>query len=119
MTPRRKFTAEFNAQVVLELRSGAKSRAPWCREHQIAASVLADWMTIFVAHAASIFECPAQRRGDDGTQIAELDRLVGRFSLETDIRKKATSLLHPRSKPRARSSECFANTILCARSVVS
>ena len=52
MTHRRKFTAEFKAQVVLELLSGAKSSAELCREHQIAASVLADWKAIFLRHAA-------------------------------------------------------------------
>jgi transposase len=35
MIHRRQFTAEFKAQVVLELLSGAKSSAELCREHQI------------------------------------------------------------------------------------
>ena len=48
MTQRRKFTAEFKAQVVLELLSGAKSSAELCREHQIASSVLADWRATFL-----------------------------------------------------------------------
>jgi transposase-like protein len=39
MPHRRKFTAAFKAQVVLELLSGAKSSVELCREHQIASSV--------------------------------------------------------------------------------
>jgi len=56
MTHRRKFTAEFKAQIVLELLSGAKSNAELCREHQIASSMLADWKTISLARAASVFD---------------------------------------------------------------
>ncbi len=35
MTQRRRFTAEFKAQVVLDLLSGAKSAAEICRQHQL------------------------------------------------------------------------------------
>jgi transposase len=102
MTHRRQFTAEFKAQVVLELLSGAKSSTELCREHQIAASVLADWRTTFLTHAASVFDAPERRSREDGTRIAELERLLGRLTLENDILKKATSILHQRSRPSAR-----------------
>jgi transposase len=102
MTHRRQFTAEFKAQVVLELLSGAKSSAELCREHQLAASVLADWKTSFLARAASIFAGPDQRSAQDATRIAELERLVGRLTLENDLLKKATSILQTRSQTRAR-----------------
>jgi transposase len=102
MTYRRKFTAAFKAQVVLELLSGAKSSAELCREHQIASSVLADWKTTFLTHAAFIFEPSEQRSSQDGTRIAELERLLGRLTLENDILKKATNILHQRSRPSGR-----------------
>jgi transposase-like protein len=102
MTYRRKFTAAFKAQVVLELLSGAKTSAELCREHQIAASVLADWKAMFLRHAPEAFESPEHANGPEATQVAELERLVGRLTLEHDILKKATSILHqrPRSNPR-------------------
>ena len=102
MIHRRQFTAAFKAQVVLELLSGAKSSAERCREHQLAASVLADWKSSFLARAASIVEDPAQPSSQDTKRIAELERLVGRLTLKNDILKKATSLLHTRSKTRGR-----------------
>jgi transposase len=102
MTHRRQFTAAFKAQVVLELLSGAKSSAELCREHQLAASVLADWKSSFLVRAASIFEGPDQSNSQDTRRIAELERLVGRLTLENDILKKATSVLHTRSKTRGR-----------------
>ena len=98
MASRRKFTAEFKTNVVLERLSGANSSAEMCREHQIAASVLSDWKAIFLARAASVFESPAQHGSSDAVRIAELERLVGRLTLEADILKKATSILQPQSK---------------------
>ena len=41
MTHRRQFTAALKAQIVLELRSGAKSSVGLGREHQMASSVVA------------------------------------------------------------------------------
>jgi transposase-like protein len=61
MPHRRQFTAEFKAQLVLELLSGAKSSAELCREHQLASSVLADWKASFLARAAALFKSPNQR----------------------------------------------------------
>jgi transposase len=102
MTHRRQFTAEFKAQVVIELLSGAKSSAELCREHQIAASVLADWKAIFLRCASAVFDHPELRHDQDATRVAELERLVGRLALENDILKKATNILHQRAKPNVR-----------------
>jgi transposase len=102
MGNRRKFTAKFKAEVVLELLSGAKSSAELCREHQIAASVLADWKTIFLSRAAWLFKTPEQHDRQHVERIAELERLVGCLTLENDLLKKATSILYQRSKTRAR-----------------
>jgi transposase len=102
MTHRRQFTAEFKAQVVLELLSGAKSSAELCREHQIASSVLTDWKAQFLACAASLFKDSEPRDHQDATRIAELERLVGRLTLENDLLKKATSIWHQHAKRRGR-----------------
>jgi transposase-like protein len=85
MTSRRKFTAAFKAQVVLERLSGAKTRAELCREHQSAASVLADWPAIFLRHAPEVVENPARHNGQEAIRVAELERLLGRLTLEHDI----------------------------------
>jgi transposase len=102
MIRRRKFTAELKAQIVLELLSGAKSSAELCREHQIASSVLADWKAIFQTRAASVFDNSASSSSQDASRVAALERLVGRITLENDILKKATSILHTRSKRHGR-----------------
>jgi transposase len=56
MTQRRRFTAEFKAQVVLDLLSGSKSAAELCREHQLNPQVLSRWKTEFVERAPLVFE---------------------------------------------------------------
>jgi hypothetical protein len=65
MTHRRPFTAPLNAQVVLELRAGATRRVEWCREPQMASSVLAEWEAIFLRRAASAFDSPESSQGQD------------------------------------------------------
>jgi transposase len=85
MPSRRKFTAAFKAQVVLELWSGAKTSAELCREQQIAASVLADGKAIVLRHAPEAVESPEHHNGQEATRVAELERLVGRLTLAHDI----------------------------------
>ena len=102
MPHRRQFTAAFKAQVVLELLSGAKSSVELCREHQIASSVIADWKTIFLRRAASVFDSSELPHAQASMRVVELERLVGRLTLENDILKKATNILHQRPRPNAR-----------------
>jgi transposase len=43
MTQRRRFTAEFKAQVVFDLLSGARSAAEICRQHKLNPQLLSHW----------------------------------------------------------------------------
>jgi transposase len=56
MTQRRRFTAEFKAEVVLDVLSGSKSAAELCREHQLNSQVLSRWKIEFVERAPLVFE---------------------------------------------------------------
>jgi transposase len=71
MAQRRKFTAEFKAQVVLDLVSGATSAAELCRRHQLNPQLLARWKTEFLERAPLLFE---QNQSQEQEQIAELER---------------------------------------------
>jgi transposase-like protein len=117
MIHRRQCTAAFNAQVVRELLSGAQSRAEWCREHHMAAAVLADWQTVFLRHAPAACERPAHRHGPEATRVAALERLVGRFTLENASLNQATRILPQRSRPSGRASRGAASSLLGARAV--
>jgi transposase len=93
MRRRRTFTSEFKAKVVLENISGEKSISEACREYQLSPVMVNKWRTQFIENAAAIFE--KDHKGDeDQNRMAELERMVGRLSLENDMLKKASSILN-------------------------
>jgi transposase len=90
MVPRRKFSAEFKTKVVLELISGKKSIAEAGREYQIKDTVLSRWKQEFLERATEIFEQPQDDQEKDA-RIAELERMVGRLSMQVEVSKKGLS----------------------------
>lgn len=83
----RTFTPKFKAQVVLEELSGVKDRAEICREHRLRPQVFVRWKTEFLERAPEIFATQPSR-GDEQARIAELERLVGRLTMELEVAKK-------------------------------
>lgn len=92
MNTRRTFSASFKAKVVLSSLQGAKTQSELCREHQISPSLLAHWREEFIEHASMIFE-RSETRSEEASRVAELERLLGRLTLELDLSKKASALL--------------------------
>jgi len=92
MGKRRTFTPEFKLGVVLELLSGAKSNAQVCREHRLASTVVSAWKERFAERAPGIFSTQ-QSASAEQQRIAELERLLGRLTLELEVAKKASSIL--------------------------
>ncbi len=92
MAKRRRFTATFKAQVVLELLSGSKSVAEAAREHQVKPEIIARWRRQFLENAASVFEKSTAVGGEAEARIAELERALGRKTLELEAAKKASML---------------------------
>ncbi len=92
MKKRRRFTAQFKAKVVLELLSNAKIPAQACRHYGIKDSLLYKWRREFLEKAPMVFE---KRRGylaSYSVRIAELERMVGRRTMELEATKKRGSL---------------------------
>lgn len=87
MKPRRTFAPEFKAQVVLEALSGAKTQAEARREYQLKPELLSKWKAHLVQHAAKLFETNSSGNPDQA-RIAELERVVGRLTLQLEIAKK-------------------------------
>ena len=91
MSERRHFSPQFKAERVLELLNGIHTPAEVCQAHGIKLSLLLAWRKRLVEQAPKLFE----REGDRDpaqAQIADLERLVGRLTLELDVAKKASSL---------------------------
>ena len=95
MGKRRKFSPEMKAQIVLSLLSGAKSSAELCREYNVKSQLLSRWKTEFLEKASQVFE-NGQTSNEDQARIEQLERLVGRLTLENDVLKKASSMLRYR-----------------------
>lgn len=92
MRNRRKFTAEFKSQVVLQVLSGERTMAEICREHELTAQMVSDWKAQFLAGAAQVFE-KGKPEHEEQARIAELERMVGKLTMQLEIAKKASSLL--------------------------
>lgn len=88
---RRNFSAEFKAQVVLELIAGKKSLLEASREYNIKDTVLSRWKQEFVAKANQVFEQP-QAVQEREARIAELERMVGKLTMQIELQKKVLSL---------------------------
>ena len=101
MSKRRTFTPEFKVQVVLEELTGIKDKAEICREHQLRPQVFTRWKTEFLERAPEIFATQPSR-GDEQERIAELERMVGRLTMELEVAKKASNVLSSLSSRNGR-----------------
>jgi len=93
---RRTFTPEFKLQCVLDIISGRKRPVQICRENNISESLLSRWRQHFTENAVVIFEPKHQQNGTSAQRIAELERLVGRLTLELEASKKLSSYFDSR-----------------------
>jgi transposase len=101
MSKRRTFTPEFKAQVVLEELTGIKDKADICREYQLRSQVFSRWREEFLERAPEIFATQPSR-GDEQERIAELERMLGRLTMELEVAKKASSILTSLSARKGR-----------------
>ena len=93
---RRKFTSEFKLQCVLDMLSGRKTPALICREHNLSESSLSRWRNQFVERAAKIFDNGSSSESAESQRMSELERLVGKLTLELEASKKLLNYFHSR-----------------------
>ena len=98
MVPRRKFSPEFKAHVVLELLTGEKGLMQASREYGIKDTVLSRWKQEFLERSATVFELPPDQSAGYEQRIAELERMVGKLTVELEVAKKA--LRYSTSSPK-------------------
>ena len=101
MAKRRRFTPEFKARVVLEELTGVKDKAEICREYRLSGQLFSRWRAEFVERAPEIF-ATERSRGDEQERIAELERMIGRLTMELEVSKKASNILTSLSNGRGR-----------------
>jgi transposase-like protein len=84
---RRSFTPQFKAQVVLEVLAGLKSQAEVARQHKLKHELIARWKEVALEGLETLFQS-GEQRDQDQDRIAELERMVGRLTMELDVAKK-------------------------------
>jgi transposase len=82
---RRKFTREFKLQVLAEIASG-KSVAQAAREHQLQPTLTGRWQKQLRQYQDRAFAGNGRSYIDEA-RIAELERMVGRLTMENDLLK--------------------------------
>ena len=92
MKQRRQFTPEFKTKVVLDILTGVQTRAEVCRKHNLGSNLPALWKATFLERASLVFQGDQQRDGQEA-RIAELERVLGRLTLENELLKKVSSKL--------------------------
>lgn len=95
----RQFTGQFKFDVVMQLLKGEKTITELCREHQLKDSLVYRWRDELLARGPQVYEGAAGNSATaDQARIAELERMLGRMTMELEMAKKASSLLNSRSK---------------------
>jgi len=84
--PRRKLSGQFKAQLVLEYLKGVKSQTEICRENTISPSLFAKWCRQFQERVPLIFD--DSQKNEQAEQIARLEQIVGRQTIEIDFLKR-------------------------------
>jgi transposase len=86
---RRKFSAQFKVDAVMELLTGAKTKSEICRERKITEQLLYRWKNELLERLPNVFEQGKTGQDESASRIAELERMVGRLALENEILKNA------------------------------
>src|SRR5262245_36343798 len=101
MRKRREFKPAQKSRAVLQVLTGEKSAAQVCRELQIQEALLSRWKKQFLEQASLVFEQESPGAQND-ERIAELERLVGRLTLELEASKKVSQFLNSRTSKSGR-----------------
>jgi transposase-like protein len=82
----------------MEMLRGDKPVVQICRERGIKDTLLYKWRDAFLERGPRVFEDKRSNKSgnEEAERIAELERLVGRLTLEVEILKKAKSWLSER-----------------------
>jgi transposase len=87
MRTRRRFGAEFKVRLVLDVLTGVQSQAAACRKHSLSPNLLAGWKATFLERAHTVFQDEASQSAEQA-RIDELERVLGRLTLENEVLKK-------------------------------
>ena len=100
---RRKFSAEFKVRAVRQIEAGA-SVAEVARRHEVHPTLLSKWRQQLRRDPERALQRNGQRN-DEQAHVAELERMVGRLTMENALLKKALARLEETALPSAAPSK--------------
>jgi transposase len=83
---RRRFSKEFKLQVIREVESG-KSQAQIARQYEVSQNTISQWRRQHRQYKDQAFAGNGRAYTDEA-RINELERMVGRLTMENDLLKK-------------------------------
>jgi transposase len=89
---RRSFTRDFKLQIIREVEAG-KSQAQAAREYQITENTISKWRKQHHRYNDRAFAGRGHAYTDEA-RLAELERMVGRLTMENDLLKKLLQKLN-------------------------
>ena len=92
MARRQTYTPDFKARVVLEILTEGLSLAEAGRKYKIKDTVLSRWRQQFIERSPQIFNS-RQAKDQRDERIAELERIIGRLTVELEASKKLSDFL--------------------------
>lgn len=91
----REFTRDFKLRVIREVDLG-KTLAQVARKYQLDPSQICKWRKLYRRHKDKAFAGKGHAYSDDA-RVAELERLIGRLTIENDLLKKALQRLEQKA----------------------
>jgi transposase len=96
MRERRRFPAAFKQQVIGELLSGVYTLTQLSRRHDVSPGLILYWKKRY--EGEGLVEGVARSEKQSLTRIAELERMVGKLTMENELLKKAVEYRTRRRK---------------------
>jgi transposase len=93
---RRVFNRDFKLRIVREIEAG-KSQAEAAREHQVSANTIWKWCRQHTKYKGRAFAGQGNAYTDEA-RISELERMVGRLTMENDFLKKVLASLEQQAR---------------------
>jgi transposase len=84
---RRLFTREFKLQVIREIEAGSKTQAEAAREYQVSSTAIYKWRQQVSKYHDQAFAGHGNAYSHEA-RVNELERMVGRLTMENDFLKK-------------------------------
>jgi transposase-like protein len=95
---RKKFSANFKAQVALEVIKNDSTLAELAKKHGVHPTQIKDWKATLLSQAETIFSRKSGKIDNNSDYIEALERKAGQQAIEIDFLKKNLTAYHKRNE---------------------